>query len=102
MRISVATLVVIKISHNCESYDSPVINGQVAALQQVDAGLIGLDDAEGLDKILPELASLQVLKGYSDDGVALLERASANITLRMLLNHSSGMSSHLYMYPKRT
>jgi CubicO group peptidase (beta-lactamase class C family) len=101
MRTSPATLVVIEISHNGESYNSPATKSQVAALQQVDAGLISLDDAEGLDKILPELASLQVLKGYSDDGVALLERASAKITLRMLLNHSSGMSSHLYLYPKR-
>ena len=57
----------------------------IAVLQQVEQGKIGLDDAQALYRIAPELKDKKVLK----DGNKLVER-SEDITLRMLMLHIAG------------
>jgi CubicO group peptidase (beta-lactamase class C family) len=52
-----------------------------------------MDDTEIIEKHLPELSTLPILKGYTDDGKEILEKAKNKITLAMLLSHSSGKSA---------
>ncbi|KAL4883204.1 beta-lactamase/transpeptidase-like protein [Aspergillus karnatakaensis] len=68
----------------------------IAALQCVEDGLLSLDG--DLSTIAPELASKQVLTGFSDDQELILVPAERNITLRHLLTHSSGIVYH-FMNP---
>ena len=58
----------------------------------VDRGLVSLDDPADINQHLPELCELQILKGYTDEGEAILEDqvSKGAITLRMLLSHTSG------------
>lgn len=58
----------------------------------VDRGLVSLDDPTDVNKHLPELCEFQIVKGYTDEGDAILEdqAAKGTITLRMLLSHTSG------------
>ena len=62
---------------------------QVSALQLVERGLMALDDATDIEKYLPELGQLKVLKGY-DGEEPVFEEQEAKITLRMLLTHTAG------------
>lgn len=65
----------------------------IAALQCVDEGLLSLTD--DLSSLAPELATKQVIVGFSDDGeTPLLEPQTRPITLEMLLAHTSGVSYH--------
>ncbi|KIW11721.1 hypothetical protein PV08_11023 [Exophiala spinifera] len=64
----------------------------IAALQCVEDGLLTLTG--DLSSIAPELASKQVITGFSDDGEPELEPAKQPITLEMLLTHSSGITYH--------
>lgn len=62
----------------------------VAALQCVDEGLLTLDG--DLSSVAPDLAAVQVITGFSDDGeTPILEPLASHITLEMLLTHSSGL-----------
>ncbi|OBT39232.1 hypothetical protein VE00_09935 [Pseudogymnoascus sp. WSF 3629] len=62
----------------------------IAALQCVEDGLLTLTG--DLSSIAPELASKQVITGFSDDGeTPVLEPLHGSITLEMLLTHSSGV-----------
>lgn len=65
----------------------------VAALQLVEKGRIGLDDALG--ELVPELAAVQVLEGFAD-GVPRLRPPRRPITLRHLLTHTSGFGYHFW------
>ncbi|OLN97850.1 Acyltransferase LovD 3 [Colletotrichum chlorophyti] len=58
----------------------------IACMQLVEKGLLYLDNAEHLEQLCPELADIKVL---TSDGK--LEDKKRGITLRMLLNHSSGL-----------
>lgn len=60
----------------------------VVVLQQVEAGRLELDAP--IAGVLPELASRQVLEGFSPAGAPLLRPARGPITLRQLLTHTSG------------
>lgn len=62
----------------------------IAVLQQVEKGLLELDDASVVERLCPELSKLPICKGYGDDGKAILEQPKNKITLRMLLDHTSG------------
>jgi methyl acetate hydrolase len=62
----------------------------VAALQQVEAGRLTLD--EPIAGVLPDLAEPQVLEGFSPAGEPMLRPARGAITLRQLLTHTSGFS----------
>ncbi|WP_261779182.1 serine hydrolase domain-containing protein [Rhodococcus erythropolis] len=64
-----------------------------AALQLVDRGLVDLDAS--VSDILPELATPQVLEGFDGDQ-PLLRPAQGSITLRMLLNHTSGLAYDMF------
>jgi CubicO group peptidase (beta-lactamase class C family) len=55
----------------------------IAIMQLVEKGKLVLDDAAALEKILPELAAVKVLR---DDNT--LESKKKGITLRMLMNHT--------------
>lgn len=61
----------------------------VAALQLVEKGLIGLDDP--LNELMPEMVSIPIL---DEDGKLFLSDAS--LTLRQLLNHTSGFGLFLF------
>jgi CubicO group peptidase (beta-lactamase class C family) len=52
----------------------------VAALQVVEAGLIGIDDDVG--KLLPELARQPVLRGFDNNDLPILEERKVVITFR--------------------
>lgn len=52
----------------------------VAVLQVVEKGLVGLDD--DLGKLVPELANLEVLKGFDTNGKAILRKQGKAVTLR--------------------
>jgi len=66
----------------------------IAALQCVEDGLLTLTG--DLSSVLPELASKQIITGFSEDGeTPLLEAPTRAITLEMLLTHSSGLSYHM-------
>jgi CubicO group peptidase (beta-lactamase class C family) len=61
----------------------------VAALQLVEKGLIGLDDP--LNALMPEMVSIPIL---GEDGE--LVQSDEVITLRQLLNHTSGFGLFLF------
>ena len=52
----------------------------VGAMQLVERGLVGLDDDVG--KYVPYLADVKVLKGFDNNGSAILEPRQNPITLR--------------------
>lgn len=59
-----------------------------AALQLVEQGALGLDDA--VESILPEFGALQVLDGFDGDQPRLRAPAS-QATVRQLMTHSAGL-----------
>ena len=68
----------------------------MACMQAVEQGILKLDDHQQVYKLCPELEKVQVLK---DDGT--LEPKKNDITLRMLLSHTSGFGYELYVLPDR-
>ncbi len=62
----------------------------VASMQLVERGVLDLDEPAA--KWDDYLGRVQVLDGFSDDGQPLLRPARAVITLRNLLNHTSGFA----------
>ena len=59
-----------------------------AAMQLVEQGRLSLEEPIG--KLLPDLASPQVLEGFGADGAPKLRPAKGAITLRHLLTHTAG------------
>jgi CubicO group peptidase (beta-lactamase class C family) len=59
----------------------------VAFMQLVERGKALLDDADQVDEVLPELKSLKVLQGFTDEGDPILVAQKHRITLRMLITH---------------
>jgi methyl acetate hydrolase len=59
-----------------------------AAMQMVERGKLALD--QPISGVLPQLAGVKVLEGFSADGAPRLRPARGAITLRHLLTHSSG------------
>lgn len=74
--------------------------GAIAFLQLVDQGLAALDDASLVEKHLPELWSKRVLIGSHTAADGTLEyefeERKADITPRMLLNHTNGTGMSLF------
>jgi methyl acetate hydrolase len=64
------------------------------AMQLVEQGKLSLDEPIG--KLLPDLASPQVLEGFDADGEARLRPASKPITLRQLMTHTAGFCYELW------
>lgn len=64
--------------------------GAICAMQQVEKGLIGLDDSDKLEEICPELKNVKVIKMVNKKPT-LVEKKN-RITLRMLLSHTAGFS----------
>jgi CubicO group peptidase (beta-lactamase class C family) len=59
----------------------------VAFMQLVERGRARLDDADQVDEVLPELKSLKVLQGFTNEGDPILVEQRRRITLRMLITH---------------
>ncbi|MGB1439177.1 MAG: serine hydrolase domain-containing protein, partial [Luminiphilus sp.] len=60
----------------------------IAALQLVEQGLLALDTP--IDAYVPELAGLQVLKGFDAEDEAIFEPALRAPTVRELMTHTAG------------
>lgn len=60
----------------------------VALLQQVERGALDLDAPAA--RYLPELAEIQVLDGYTAEGVPILRPPTREVTTRMLMLHTGG------------
>ncbi|PLB49682.1 beta-lactamase family protein [Aspergillus steynii IBT 23096] len=61
----------------------------IACMQMVEQGKLNLDDVNQLESLAPELKAVKVLERTSDGGFELVPK-KRGITLRMLLNHTSG------------
>ncbi|KAH8431071.1 serine hydrolase domain-containing protein [Aspergillus melleus] len=61
----------------------------IACMQMVEQGKLDLDSVQQLESLAPELKAVQVLERDSDGGFHLVPK-ERGITLRMLLNHTSG------------
>jgi CubicO group peptidase (beta-lactamase class C family) len=76
------------------------IVGAIAYLQLVERNITSLDDPTIITTHLPELAAKKVLTGYTTDSNGTktwqLEDRIADITPRMLMNHTYG-GGHTYM-----
>lgn len=79
------------------SMTKPVVAAGV--LRLVDQGLVGLDDP--VSKYIPAFASVKVFTGGSADAPLLAEPASP-VTVRQLLNHTSGIAYGLTTGPVDT
>jgi len=62
----------------------------ISAMQCVERGQIRLDDPVG--EIVPELADPDILEGFNEEGRPKLRKATIEITLKMLLAHTSGIA----------
>src|SRR5690242_9844147 len=63
----------------------------IAALQCVERGLFSLDSTADIERLLPEWANPEVLS-FDEDAKPILTPAKEKITLRRLLNHTSGLT----------
>jgi methyl acetate hydrolase len=64
------------------------------AMQMVEQGQLSLDTPIG--KVLPDLASPQVLEGFGADGAPKLRPAKNPITLRHLMTHTAGFAYDMW------
>jgi len=65
-----------------------------ACMQLIEQGRLGLDDDAA--KYLPELASPQVLDGFTQEGTPRLRPAKQAIKVRHLLTHTSGYTYSIW------
>lgn len=61
----------------------------VACLQLMERGVVGVDDAKLIEKVLPELAAQPILVGYEGDK-AVFKKRTKPLTLHHLLTHTCG------------
>jgi CubicO group peptidase (beta-lactamase class C family) len=65
----------------------------VSLLQLVDQDKLRLDD--DVRPIVPQLAAMQILRGFREDGTPILENNTRPISLRILLTHTLGLGYDL-------
>src|SRR5438093_12048969 len=65
-----------------------------AGMQLVEQGKLSLDEPIG--KVLPDLASPQVLEGFDASGNPKLRPAKGQITLPQLMTHTAGFAFHMW------
>src|SRR5262249_60771226 len=84
----------------CGSASMPKAVTPGGAMQRVERGKLSLDPPIG--KLLPDLASPQVLEGFDAKGEPKLRPARGTITLRHLMTHTAGFSYELWNSDKAT
>jgi len=62
-------------------------------MQLVEQAKIGLDDADAVEKIAPELRDMKILKGFDGNDRPILVEKKNRITLRHLLSHTGELVS---------
>ena len=60
----------------------------IAALQLAEIGTFALDDADLVEKLCPELYSLEILKSFDTDGKPCMTRREGRVTVAQLLSHT--------------
>jgi CubicO group peptidase (beta-lactamase class C family) len=65
--------------------------GGIAAMQLNEQGKLGLDDADAVERIAPELKTVRILKSVKDGRAEFVDKKT-RITMRMLLTHTGTIS----------
>ena len=66
----------------------------VAVMQLVEEGVIGLDDPA--KEYTPEIAEIQVLEGFDDDGEPRVRPPRGDVTVRQLMLHTAGFGYDIF------
>ena len=66
----------------------------VAVMQLVEEGVIGLDDPA--TEYTPEIAEIQVLEGFDDDGEPRVRPPRGDLTVRQLMLHTAGFGYDIF------
>ncbi|KAF2095197.1 beta-lactamase/transpeptidase-like protein [Rhizodiscina lignyota] len=67
----------------------------VAAYQLIEQGKLDLDDEDIVERLVPEIADLPVLKEFDKDGKPVLEKKVKKITPKILISHTAGFAYRL-------
>ena len=60
----------------------------IALMQLVEQGKADLDSSDQLEKVVPEMAEVQIIEGVDSNGKEILREKKNRITLRMLQTHT--------------
>lgn len=66
----------------------------MALMREVEQGNLLLDDPEQVEKLIPEISKLPILKDVKENGEFVLVPRKNRITLRHLMTHTAGFGYH--------
>ncbi|KAI9776633.1 MAG: hypothetical protein M1839_009439 [Geoglossum umbratile] len=68
----------------------------IAVMQLHEQGKVELDSTSQIEQVLPELATVEILTGFSDGGRPTYRKPKNKITMRMLLTHTGGFGYDMF------